>query len=130
MTLSSRIDALTGASREIDAEIASFLGWDHSGYPRADFEVSGRWQRELPSTYPDYVDCPNYTANIMHVFDECDKRGWGTWQSSPAGEWHCSFSINIKGRGNEFSGIRTDRNIAIAACEALVRAVENNPNGA
>ena len=128
MTLSSRIAGLTSASREIDAEIADLLGWWPS--TRLESSDAGGYRR----FYSDrgVIQCPNYTANIMHVFDECDKRGWfygGTNEScSPA----IGAEFDVWNNENQlYEHVqRDDRNITLAACEALVRAVENNPNDA
>ena len=131
MTLSTRIAALTKADREIDGAIADLLGWWPKGYTRHCIHGSDRRYKatrgHLVST--EYLDCPNYTANIMHVLEECDKRGLFYGGTNDGEAWGAEF--NVWNSGYDCDGVqRTDRNITLAACEALVRAVENNTNDA
>ena len=126
MKLSTRIAALTKGDRQIDAEIADLLGWWPESY--RDKRDAGKYQR-FDMARCGVLRCPNYTANIMHVFEECDKRGWFYGGTNDGEAWGAEF--NVWNSGYDCDGVqRTDRNITLAACEALVRAVENNTNDA
>ena len=130
MTLSSRIAGLTSASREIDAEIADLLGWWPS--TRLESSDAGGYRRFYSDR--DVIQCPNYTANIMHVFDECDKRGWFKTIDDTNFKVVVEIWPTFRSKMTAFDWVasvsRKDYNITLAACEALVLAVENNANGA
>lgn len=125
MKLSSRIAALTGPDREIDVEIADLFGFWPPGYQ----EIVGNGWRRLNRSCLSVLDCPNYTANIMHVCDECEKRGWALivdmgFEQVLIDVWEAP--ANRLSHVCRDSARPSNIEATLAACEALVRAVENN----
>ena len=124
MTLSSRIAALTGASRDLDAEIADLLGW----WRERVWKVEIQEAIEVFTATGVVIQCPNYTTNIMHGFEECDKRGWFYGGTNESENLARGAEFDVWNNESEILERvqRTDRNVTLAACEALVRAVEND----
>ena len=127
--LADRIHALTGAEgnatlREIDGAVATLIGW----WPDNTQEiVNSGFSRLLINE--NRIPCgtalaPRFTASLHATLAEIKRRGWGTSHVGSILTPQCRFSIHIDQAGTSFDAHRKDDNLALAALEALVRAVE------
>ena len=108
MTLSSEIAALTGDEGavtliQIDARVSRLLN---------------------PPSKPTF-NVPYYTTSLDPTLAEIRRRGWKFTGNTLDGKYVKSFvSVYEDGYGIEGVSRRPDDNLALAALEALVRAVE------
>ena len=132
--LADRIHALTGADRAIDAEVRMLLFGD------CRYGMKGPPNAPVPGTLSEYVSAyrdllnsddalddevvPRFTASLHATLAEIKRRGWGTSHVGSILTPQCRFSIHIDQAGTSFDAYRKDDNLALAALEALVRAVE------
>lgn len=134
MTLSTEIAALTGNEdaatlRAIDARVADLIGWWPAEYTRHCVHGSDRRYKATRGNMlsTEYLDCPNFTTSLDATLAEIRRRGWrinmrDTWDEAKA------IITATDSETLDFRLMatceRTDDNLALAALEALVRAVD------
>ena len=111
MTLSSEIAALTGDEdaatlRAIDARVADLIGWQPS-HPTGAFGA---------------INYPHFTTSLDATLAEIRRRGWKIHADDDGEDYGCCFEVNAVQKRCFIC--RDDDNLALAALEALVRAVE------
>jgi hypothetical protein len=122
MKLSERIQSGENTP-ELREAIAVLAGWRKAGrQDRIQYPNYYGWIGPLPDAYLT-EDAPDYLTNIGLTFADIDRRGW----------FHCS---NGDGDGCEFvvwnggdffnEATRKDRDLSCCACEAYVKALEND----
>lgn len=125
--LADRIYALTGAEdnatlRAIDAEVAALLCGGKLRYPFGQY-----WRPNDGSYNAGYYLAEHFTTSLDATLEEIRRRGWRTIMGDTLGIANCDILAEVPGTfaHTVVSGARrTDDNLALAAVEALVRAVE------
>ena len=116
MTLSSEIAALTGDEdaatlRAIDARVAVLLGGGKVGENAGYYWLNG---------FP--YKSPRFTTSLDPTLAEIRRRGWKIHADDDGEDYGCCFEVNAVQKRCFIC--RDDDNLALAALEALVRAVE------
>jgi hypothetical protein len=121
MKLSERVAAGEN-TQELREDIARSLGWERMGGSYLFWE-----QNCGTAAYRRSEGCPNHLADIRLTLDEIEWRGWLSSHETLDSQVHprdgCIFRV-FDGSAI-WKAYRVDRNLTLAAPEALLRAVES-----
>ena len=116
LTLSERI-ASGDISQEVVEAVAVALGWERAIEPDEIVCALEGWKRSNV-----FVNaCPNYLTDIRLTLDEIERRGWLSMHDTLAKG--CLFMVGSQDALVHGREQRPDRNLALAAITALLRAL-------
>jgi len=115
MKLSERI-AAGEVSAELDAAIAMAMGWAKEQAPHNDLGVKKFWKRGKEARWT----LPIYRTDIRLTLAEIERKGWD--HSSNSDSNGCGFVV-WGDNGFYHEATRTDRNLDLAALDALLKAM-------